>query len=413
MTAKTASLFEGQRLQMTESIQMSIDSLNAYMPLYEHVALAWSGGKDSSATLTFVVWAILTGKVPAPKKLSIRYADTRLELLPLSVAAQAIRSELEDKTDDLARLGTTLDFATVMAPMDKRFMVYLLGRGVPAPNNSTLRWCTRQIKIDPMKESVAAMATPGQKILMLTGVRLGESAIRDSRIALSCSGNNAECGQGWYQQSLPSDVCDTLSPLLHWRVCHVWEWLRTWAPRPEFGDWSTEIIADAYGGDEAVENEARTGCVGCPLAQKDTALDVLLKQPKWAYLAPLKRLRPLWRELREPRHRLRKPGRELRKDGTPASNPQRMGPILLESREYGLGRVLSIQDEVNEAARAQGRPLIDIINAEEEARIRELIAARTWPEKWTGDEPIATEWLDTVFADGTEQPLLPIFKSQR
>jgi hypothetical protein len=39
----------------------------------------------------------------------------------------------------------------------------------------------------------------GERLLMLTGVRLGESAVRDRRIALSCSRNGAECGQGWFQ----------------------------------------------------------------------------------------------------------------------------------------------------------------------------------------------------------------------
>ncbi|WP_241659760.1 hypothetical protein [Sphingomonas glacialis] len=29
-------------------------------------------------------------------------------------------------------------------------MPYTLGRGVPPPNNNTLRWCTRQIKVEAM-----------------------------------------------------------------------------------------------------------------------------------------------------------------------------------------------------------------------------------------------------------------------
>jgi DNA sulfur modification protein DndC len=87
-------------------------------------------------------------------------------------------------------------------------------------------------------------------------------------------------------------------------VCHVWEWLKHWAPQAEFGDWSTAMIADAYGGDEAEEINARTGCIGCPLAQEDKALDTRAAECRVvAYLAPLKGLKPLWRELREPQHR--------------------------------------------------------------------------------------------------------------
>src|SRR3546814_9885760 len=43
----------------------------------------------------------------------------------------------------------------------------------------------------------------GGKFLLLTGVRQGESAQRDGRIAMSCGKNGAECGQGWYQITAP------------------------------------------------------------------------------------------------------------------------------------------------------------------------------------------------------------------
>jgi len=372
-----------RRLQMNESIQLTIDSLGAYGPLYKHWGVAWSGGKDSSALLTLVVWLIESGKVPAPETLTVCYADTRMELLPLWLAAQELREELEERG---------INVRVVTAALDKRFMVYMLGRGVPPPNNRTLRWCTRQIKIDPMRAELQRLhsARTG-KILMLTGVRQGESAIRDGRIAMSCSKDGAECGQGWYQQTLPGALCDTLAPLLHWRVCHVWEWLKHWAPQAQFGDWSTALLADAYGGDEAEEGHARTGCVGCPLATKDAALDVLLKNPRWAYLAPLKGLRPVYRRLREPEMRLRKAAGERRADGRLASNQGRIGPLTLAARRWALGEILYLQASVNEEAARLGRPRIDLLNAGEVARIEALIEAETWPERWTGEEARADE----------------------
>ena len=392
-----------RRMQMTESIELTIQSLQAYGASHEHWGIAWSGGKDSSATLTLIIWLLDTGKIARPKSITVFYADTRQELIPLAVAARHIMDELEER-------GIRVEVVT--APMDKRFMVYILGRGVPPPNNNTLRWCTRQIKIDPMEQALRdRLDQLDGQILMITGVRQGESAIRDRRIEMSCGKDGAECGQGWYQQVLPNAKglrgrLATLAPLLHWRVCHVWEWLKHWAPAAEFGDWSTAMIADAYGGDEAEEINARTGCIGCALAQEDKALDSVLLLPAWSYLAPLKGLRPLWRELREPQHRLRKAGAELLKDGSIAKNPQRMGPITLEARQMGLDRVLGIQAEINASARALGRPEIDLINPEEEARIRELIAAGTWPQGWEGDEPIATTIMDTVYQNGAVQPRL-------
>lgn len=399
-----SSFFDGgRRLQMTESIELTIQSLQAYLPDHPDVGMAWSGGKDSTAALTVFVWLMESRRIPRPRSLTIFLADTRMELLPLWAAAMQIIDEIRER-------GIRVDI--VMAPMDKRFMVYILGRGVPPPNNNTLRWCTRQIKIDPMQAAVAErLAEFPDNFLMITGVRQGESAIRDQRIEMSCGKDGAECGQGWYQKVLPEAKglrgrIATLAPLLHWRVCHVWEWLKHWAPQEEFGDWSTAMIADAYGGDEAEEINARTGCTGCPLAQEDKALDSVLRMPQWNYLQPLKGIRPLWRELREPQHRLKKAGAERLKDGSIAKNPQRMGPLTFEARLMGLDRILNIQFSINTAARQQRRPEISLINAEEEARIRELIAAETWPEGWDGDEPTGDTIMETVYQNGAVQPLL-------
>lgn len=402
---KAIDIFSGisERISMREAIELTIQSMQAYGADHDHWGFAWSGGKDSSATLTMIMWLLDSGQVSRPKKISIFYADTRMELPPLSIAAYQIIYELRERG---------LEVNIVMAPLDKRFLVYILGRGVPPPNNNTLRWCTRQIKIDPMEQAlVDTISGYDGKILMITGVRQGESAIRDQRIIMSCGKDGAECGQGWYQKVLPEAKgvkgrVATLAPLLHWRVCHVWSWLKYWAPEQQYGDWSTAAIADAYGGDEAEEVNARTGCIGCPLAQEDKALDTVLRDPRWAYLAPLKGLRPIYRKLREPDVRLRKRGGERRKDGALAANQQRMGPITFEGRLWALNEILAIQNQVNERAAAISRPPIDILNSEEEARIRELIEAGTWPDGWDGSEPLATEVMDKVYNDGSVQPLM-------
>lgn len=408
-------------MSMTEAIDLTLSSLQAYGETHRHWVVAWSGGKDSTALVTLVVWAIQSGKVKAPTSLTVLYADTRLELLPLWHCAATLRGEL-------AEAGVNVQ--VVMAPLDLRFLVYMLGRGVPPPSNR-MRWCTEKIKVDPMeramvdlavslglgrrepkvvqgKERLVYVGNGQEKLLLLHGVRQGESAVRDGRIAMSCGRDGAECGQGWYQETLPEALCDKLGPVLHWRVCHVFAWLKDWAPRAEFGDWTTRPLADAYGGDEAEEIAARTGCVGCPLVQQDRGLETMLRQPAWAYLAPLRRLRPLWATLRSPLVRLRKRAGERRvSDGELSKNQQRQGPIVLDKRLSTLEAVLAIQAEVNAAADALKRPRLDLLNAEEEARIRELVATETWPDGWNGDEPLASELVDAFFSDGTSQPLLP------
>ena len=394
-------LFSGSaRVSMHEAMELTAASLNAHGAQHQHWVIAWSGGKDSTATLVTVLLLISNGTVKPPASLTVLYADTRQELPPLAAAAEALMIYIAN------RYGALVRVERAMAPLDKRFLVYILGRGVPPPNNNTLRWCTRQIKVDPMAEAIGRVidGLPGT-VLTITGVRQGESAMRDRRIEMSCGKDGAECGQGWYQQVLPNSPgirgrIATLAPLLHWRVCQVWDALAEAA----CDGWPTAAVAEVYGADEDQEEHARTGCTACPLASKDLALERIIARPKWAYMAPLARLRPVYRRLRHPENRLRKAGAEFLKDGSMAANPQRMGPITLPARSAALHDVLSIQAACN--AMRGDSPSVDLLNAEEEARIRELIDACQWPDGWAGDEPRADTPLDVVFRDGSVQPLL-------
>lgn len=379
---KQTTLFDDIRLGWDETVEMTVASIAAYGDRHATWCIAWSGGKDSTTLLTIVLWLLTTGRIAPPTRLIVCYADTRMELPPLAASAAVL-------IDQVRALG--IEVRVVMAPMDKRYFVYMLGRGIPPPNNNTFRWCTRQIKVDPMQAEIRRVVTSaGGNVLMLTGVRQGESAIRDGRIAMSCGRDGAECGQGWYQQ-MTGDGFATLAPIIHWRVCLVWEWLKCLAPTKRYGGWKTQMLADAYGGEDAEEVNARTGCVGCPLANQDTALDVVLKLPAWSFLSPLKELRGIYRELREPRNRLRQPGGESRKDGSTVNNQHRMGPLTMDSRRWALASILDIQNRCNVGAQKLGMPFVDILNTEEVSRINELIDANTWPQKWTGDEPVASE----------------------
>jgi DNA sulfur modification protein DndC len=392
------NIFGVEPITVAESINSTIESLKTYGQMHKHWAMAWSWGKDSTTLITLVAQLINTGQIPKPETLTIFAADTRMELIPLWLSSQVIKAQMEERG---------IDVKIVTAPIDDRFLVYILGRGVPPPSN-TFRWCTGQIKVEPMEQAIQEfIQQKNEKVLMLTGVRLGESAVRDQRINVSCSKDGGECGQGWYQTGLQNDLCATLAPILHWRVCNVWDWLKVFAPMQKYGGWNTELVADAYGGDEAEEINARTGCIGCPLVDKDKSLDTVLMNPKWEYLRPLKKLKVLYREMRLPSNRLRKNGNEFKKDGSLAKNQYRMGPLTLKSRIYFLNEILKIQDEVNNEAIKIGMPLINILNQEEISRIKELIDLKTFPNKWSGDELNASIPQDKIiYSDGTVQEKL-------
>jgi hypothetical protein len=75
---READLFAGAaRVTMHEAMEMTAASLNAYGPTHAHWFVAWSGGKDSTATLVTILRLIETGIVPRPASLTVLYADTR------------------------------------------------------------------------------------------------------------------------------------------------------------------------------------------------------------------------------------------------------------------------------------------------------------------------------------------------
>lgn len=133
----------------------------------------------------------------------------------------------------------------------------------------------------------------------------------------------------------------------------------------------------------------------CPLVTDDYMMEYVCSLPRYSYLAPVKRLRSLYEWMRLPQNRLR---RHLRGNDWP------LGPLTMSARLKALAEVLTIQEEVNTAARAMQRPEISLVNAEEHARILELIQENTWPQGWTGNE---MEGNEIVARNGVTPLLLP------
>ncbi|MGK7889811.1 MAG: hypothetical protein AB4042_10785, partial [Leptolyngbyaceae cyanobacterium] len=129
---RTLSLFEEDRLTVPKSVELTVESLWQYGEFYKHWAIAFSGGKDSTATVTLIAHLLETGRIPKPESITVLYADTRQELPPLHNAAMKIMAELRKRG---------FDTRVVLPELDLRYFVYMLGRGVPPPSN-TFRWCT-------------------------------------------------------------------------------------------------------------------------------------------------------------------------------------------------------------------------------------------------------------------------------
>ena len=317
---------EGIPFGLQEAIDLSLESLKVYGKQYPHWAITYSGGKDSSALVSFIIWAIESRAVSAPQSLTVIYADTLMELPPLATTAETVLADIEQMGYSAIR---------VIPALEKRFWANILGRGVIPPKRN-VRWCTRQLKKDPMDLGLPQVwEKHGQdNVLILTGVRMGESADRDQRITTSCSTSDGECGQGWFQQNRHA-----LAPLLHWRVCWIWKWLYgNNNPLP-----STLGIEPVYKVDDVFD--IRTGCISCNLINIDWALKTLIKVPEWSHLAPLLRLKDMYQRMYQAKHRVRyKP--QKRKDGTySAKRVNNLGALTIKARKYFYGEVQNIAAE--------------------------------------------------------------------
>jgi hypothetical protein len=60
---RQATLFDNQRMRLEEALELTAQSLRAYGERYRHWAIAFSGGKDSGATLTAVLHLIKLGLI--------------------------------------------------------------------------------------------------------------------------------------------------------------------------------------------------------------------------------------------------------------------------------------------------------------------------------------------------------------
>ncbi len=91
------TLFDGARRTIDDSIGLTVESMRTFGPTHRHWAIAWSGGKDSTLLLVLIWWLIDSKQIEPPETLTVLYADTRMELPPLSASAHEIMGQLRSR----------------------------------------------------------------------------------------------------------------------------------------------------------------------------------------------------------------------------------------------------------------------------------------------------------------------------
>lgn len=253
-------------------------------------AVAYSGGKDSTAVMGLVVSVIEA--IPPDKrwrKIHTVMSDTEMEN-PL--VKEHMHKQAKLINDYSIKKNLPVNVTIVSRETRESYMVKVLGMGYPLPmNNGKARWCTDRLKIKPQDKYLKSI----NPSFILTGVRKAESSQRAASIEKwSISefiGNHV---------SLKNT--HTFNPIVHWTVQDVWKflemegisWGSTLSVRTIYKDATGECGFTNPEGTDKKSVEvcgARHGCWNCPVILKDRSTEKMSEKHIW--LEPLTEWRTL------------------------------------------------------------------------------------------------------------------------
>ena len=219
--------------------------------------VAYSGGKDSTSSLQLILEA-MESAIGFQDRLLITTSDTLMEIPFYQEYVDKNRITIEAY---LKAKGVNAELVTLTPKWEKSFWVCTLGKGYPSSHDK-FKWCTQQLKIDPINEFMQSMAAVNADHMIFVGVRQAESARREKTYRV------------------PDFMPNHYAPILYWDTQDVWTYLLT-EPCP-WGNHEDLVRVYKYASDECVYGaeknicigNARYGCWICPL-QKNTQLKLI------------------------------------------------------------------------------------------------------------------------------------------
>ena len=311
-----------------------------------HWVLAFSGGKDSSATLKIFLSAYRRAK-RKPDTITLIYCDTGVESPVLDVHVKSllarVRLEFEEKS-------IPIYIRILKAPVQDRFFVRLIGRGYPPPTNS-FRWCTTGLRIRPVSQFVFAHR-PEDTVLVL-GLRRSESSQRDRSLQRSEE-------LYWQKQREGVGDYDLFLPIVEMSMAEVWDAVFALAePRCLNSQALETLYRDASGECPVIKApdappcaSGRFGCWTCTVIRKDKSGAELIKSG-YDELIPYFEFRHWLTEIRNDPLR-RWPNRRSGQIG--------MGPFTIDARQEVLNRVGALERQTG----------TELVNADERGLIASL-----------------------------------------
>ncbi len=164
------SFFDNRKIQdLYEEVQET----------YKHNNYPWvigySGGKDSTATVQIVWYAL--AKLPPEERSKPVFIIASDTLVETPVVVAQIDTSLQKMETAAATQGLPFYVKKVHPKVEDSFWVNLLGKGYPAPSQR-FRWCTERLKIKPANTFILETAAQFGEVVMVLGARKSESMSR-------------------------------------------------------------------------------------------------------------------------------------------------------------------------------------------------------------------------------------------
>jgi DNA sulfur modification protein DndC len=345
--------------------------------------IGYSGGKDSTAALQ-LIWYALAELPPEQRKYPV-YVISSDTLVETPVIVSYITGTL-DRIETIAReQKMPFQTALVRPKTEDTFWVNLIGKGYPAPY-TRFRWCTDRMKIQPANRFILDKASEHGEVILVLGVRKGESTTRDQVLSLHRMKNSLLSRH----TTLPNAFVYT--PVVDFTTDDVWMYLLS-AASPWGGD-NKQLLTlyrntNAQGECPLVVDEttpscgnSRFGCWTCTVVTKDKAMEGLIDNGE-DWMLPLLEFRDFLAETQDPE---KKPEirEHRRRNGqiTILNNKLVHGPYTLDFCQGLLRRLLTTQQQVREDG---PDPDIKLITDDELEEIRKIW--RTERQDWEDAVP--------------------------
>ena len=337
------------------------DIIQYIKELYYHDERPWivgySGGKDSS-TVTQLIFETLkelkSQKRELHKKVNIIFADTLVENPIITDFIDEILDNMQLKAKEL---NLPINVQKVYPDYKESFWTLLIGRGYPSPRQK-FRWCTDRLKIRPTTRFIKKQLSEYNEVIVVLGVRKGESASRDQVL------NNSKIDGKILRRHQSLNNAYILSPIENFTENDVWQYLLNsntelnnndfYSPYGTNNNTLYQLYRDSDAEcpmtltkDTKACGNSRFGCWTCTVVKTDKSLKGFIDSGE-DWLKPLEIYRQYIyniRDVREKREKKRRNGKvyTITKDGEEKIG---LGPFTLEARKEMLRKLLKTEKEI-------------------------------------------------------------------